>query len=224
MSVSLALVTGLALSGAAQAQDTIDLGVLKNSDISVVQKMLYTKEGRTELGMHVGVMPFDAYSTTPLGMVSYGSFMSETLGWEVALGGGYGLKSADFKELESPMYALAPDAYRYLVSVSGDVQWSPIYAKMSLAGQKVLHYDVYGLAGVDFSVKDSMVLPDLEIAVAPGGVLGIGARFYLNPNAAIRVQLRDEVVAEIRTPTTGGTHLEHQVSVTAGYTMLSKEK
>ena len=114
MSVSLPLVLGLALSGVAHAQDTIDLGVLKNSDISVVQKMLYTKEGRTELAMHVGVMPFDAYSTTPLAMVSYGSFMSESLGWEVALGAGYGLKTADYKELEGPMYGVAPDAYRYL--------------------------------------------------------------------------------------------------------------
>lgn len=223
MSVSLPLVMGLALSGVTYAQDTIDLGVLKNSDISVVQKMLYSKEGRTELAMHVGVMPFDAYSTTPMAMVSYGAFMSETLGWEVALGGGYGLKSADYKELEGPMYGVAPDAYRYLLSASGDVQWSPIYAKLNLMGQKILHYDVYGLAGLDLSVKDSMVLPDLEIAVAPGAVLGIGARFYLSKNAAIRVQLRDEVVAEIRSPTTGGTHLDHQLSVTAGFAMLSKE-
>lgn len=222
MSVSLLL--GLALSGAANAQDTIDLGVLKNSDISVVQKMLYTKEGRSELGMHVGVMPFDPYSTTPLAMVSYGQFMSETVGWEASLGAGYGLKSSDFKTLESPMYAVAPDAYRYLGSLSGELQWSPIYAKLSLAGAKVLHFDVYGLAGVDFSVKDSMVLPDMEIAVAPGGVLGLGGRFYLNKNAAVRVQIRDEIVAEIRTPTDAGTHLDHQVSVTAGFAMLSKEK
>ena len=223
MSVSLPLVLGLALSGVAHAQDTIDLGVLKNSDISVVQKMLYTKEGRTELAMHVGVMPFDAYSTTPLAMVSYGSFMSESLGWEVALGAGYGLKTADYKELEGPMYGVAPDAYRYLLSASGDVQWSPIYAKMNLGGQKILHYDVYGLAGLDLSVKDSMVLPELEVAVAPGAVLGIGGRFYLSKNSAVRVQLRDEVVVEIRSPTTGGTHLDHQLSVTAGFAMLSKE-
>ena len=223
MSVSLPLVLGLALSGVAHAQDTIDLGVLKNSDISVVQKMLYTKEGRTELAMHVGVMPFDAYSTTPLAMVSYGSFMSESLGWEVALGAGYGLKTADYKELEGPMYGVAPDAYRYLLSASGDVQWSPIYAKLNLGGQKILHYDVYGLAGLDLSVKDSMVLPELEVAVAPGAVLGIGGRFYLSKNAAVRVQLRDEVVVEIRSPTTGGTHLDHQLSVTAGFAMLSKE-
>ncbi len=111
-----------------------------------------------------------------------------------------------------------------LASLSGDVQWSPIYAKLSLAGAKVLHFDVYGLAGLDLSVKDSMVLPDFEIAVAPGGVLGIGGRFYLNKNAAVRVQLRDEIVAEIRTPTEAGVAVRHQVGVTAGFAMLSKEK
>ena len=103
------------------------------------------------------------------------------------------------------------------------MQWSPIYAKLNLGGQKILHYDVYGLAGLDLSVKDSMVLPELEVAVAPGAVLGIGGRFYLCKNAAVRVQLRDEVVVEIRSPTTGGTHLDHQLSVTAGFAMLSKE-
>ena len=56
-----------------------------------------------------------------------------------------------------------------------------------------------------------------------GAVLGIGGRFYLSKNAAVRVQLRDEVVVEIRSPTTGGTHLDHQLSVTAGFAMLSKE-
>lgn len=224
MKAFLSLAVALLAPSAALAQETIDLGVLKNSDIKVVQKVLYPKEGRSELAIHVGWMPFDAYSSTPVAAFSYGSFLSETVGWEVVVSGGYGLKTSAFRELEGPMYGVAPDAYRYLAGVSGDVQWSPVYAKMNFGGSKVVHYDIYLLGGAGLAVEDSMVLPDLEIALAPGAALGLGSRFFLSKDAALRVQLRDDVLMEMRTPTTGGTHLRHAMSVTVGYSMLSKVK
>lgn len=224
MKVFLSLVLSLTLPSLALAQDTIDLGVLKDSDIKVVQKVLYPKQGRTELGIHLGWMPFDAYSTTPTAAVSFGGFLSETLGWEVALGAGYGLKTSSFRELEGPMYGVAPDAYRYLAGLSADVQWSPIYAKMNLAGQRVIHYDVYGLLGAGIAMEDSMVLPDLELAVAPGLVIGVGSRFFLSKDTAIRVQVRDDLLIENRAPTTATTHLRHALGVSVGFSMLSKVK
>lgn len=224
MKVFLSLVLSLTLPSLALAQDTIDLGVLKDSDIKVVQKVLYPKQGRTELGIHLGWMPFDAYSTTPTAAVSFGGFLSETLGWEVGLGAGYGLKTSSFRELEGPMYGVAPDAYRYLAGLSADVQWSPIYAKMNLAGQRVIHYDVYGLLGAGFAMEDSMVLPDLELAFAPGLVFGVGSRFFLSKDTAIRVQVRDDLLIENRAPTTATTHLRHALGVSVGFSMLSKVK
>lgn len=224
MKALLPLVIGLLAPLSASAQETIDLGVLKNSDIKVVQKVLYPKEGRTELGIHVGWMPFDAYASTPVASFTFGSFMTDTVSWEAAVSGGYGLKTAAFRELEGPMYGVAPDAYRYLAGVSGDLQWAPIYAKMNLAGSKIVHYDVYVLAGAGLSVEDSMVLPDLEIALAPGAALGIGSRFFLSKDAALRVQLRDDILLEMRSPTTGGSHLKHATAVTVGYSILSKVK
>lgn len=224
MTVLLSLVLALAAPSVAQAQDTIDLGVLKNSDIKVVQKQLYPKTGRSELGIHLGWMPFDAFSTTPIAAVSWGTFLTETVGWEVVVAGGYGLKTSTFKELEGPLYSVSPNAYRYLGGATIDAQWSPIYAKMSFGGTKIVHYDVYGLLGGGFSVEDAMTLPDLEIAAAPGAVLGVGSRFFLNKDAALRVQWRDDLLLEIRTPTTGDMHLRHAMSVSVGYTMLSKVK
>lgn len=224
MKALLSLAIALAVPSQALAQETIDLGVLKNSDIKVVQKTLYPKAGRTELAIHAGWMPFDAYSSTPVAGVSWGSFLSDTLSWEVALSGGYGLKTSSFKELEGPLYGVAPDAYRYLVGASADVQFAPIYAKMNLAGAKVVHYDVYLLGGAGIVLEDSMVLPDLEISPAPELVLGLGSRFFISKDAAIRVQLRDDILFELRTPTTGGLHIRHATGVTVAYSMLSKVK
>lgn len=224
MKALLSLAIALAVPSQALAQETIDLGVLKNSDIKVVQKALYPKEGRTELAIHLGWMPFDAFSSTPIGAVSWGSFLSDTLSWEVALGGGYGLKTSSFKELEGPMYGVAPDAYRYLAGLSADLQFAPIYAKMNVAGAKIVHYDVYLLGGAGLSAMDSMVLPDLELAMAPGLALGVGSRFFISKDAAIRVQLKDDLLFELHTPTTGGVHFRQALSVTVGYSMLSKVK
>ena len=61
----LALLT-FAYSASADAQNTVDIGVIKNDDVKVVQQLLYPKEGRTEIGGHLATMPFDAYTFTIL--------------------------------------------------------------------------------------------------------------------------------------------------------------
>lgn len=219
------LVTLLLLLGApslAAAQETIDLGVLKQSDISVVQKLLYPKEGRSELGLHLGWMPFDPYTTTPVAALSYGSFMSETLGWEVTAGGGYGLKNHTYRELEGPAYGVSPDAYRYLASLLADVQWSPIYAKMNVMNRGVVHHDVYLLGGLGGTLEQA-VQPDHTFAFAPTLGLGLGVRLFLPKNMAIRVQLRDDLLVESRAKTET-TYLKQNVGVTIGLMQLSKVK
>ena len=81
-----------ALASNANAQETVDIGVIKNSERRVVQKLLYPKEGRTELGVHLGVMPFDAYLVTPNLQFSFDMHLSESLSVSTIVGGGYGLK------------------------------------------------------------------------------------------------------------------------------------
>ena len=126
------LFTLLWLITTAMAQDPVDLGVIKNSDIRVVQKLLYPKLNRTEIGVHLGIMPFDAYLVTPNLQLSYLSHRSERLAWGGVAGGGFGLKSATYQEMESPTYGVAPAVYRYLGSVLGGSQYSPVYGKMNL--------------------------------------------------------------------------------------------
>jgi len=222
--LSLILLASLPLE--AMAQETIDVGILKNKDISVVQKQLYPKKDTSELAIHAGVMPFDPYSITPKIEVSYGKFMSETLGWEVNLGGGYGLKNGAYRELEGPAYGIAPDAYRYLGSVIGDVQWSPIYAKMAYDGKKIFHYDVYGLAGGGLTVEESF-MPDTDFSFAPSISWGIGSRIFLKDGTIIRIQMRDDILFQKRAKTaeTQGIYLKQNMTFSVGYTFsLSQVK
>lgn len=227
-----ALAAALALgtaSAPAHAQDeelkTVDIGVVQDSEVSVVQRLLYPKSKRSELGFHLGWMPFDAFTTTPMGAITFGGHMSETLGWEIGAGGGYGLKNATMRKLEGPAYAVSPDAYRYLASAWGGVQWAPIYAKMNWMGRKVVHHDVYGTATAGATMEQA-ILPDATLAFAPTIGLGVGMRFFVSDRATVRIQLKDDVLAEFRAKTaeTQGLFIKQNAAITAGITLLGKRK
>ena len=217
-----ALFTACVLSSSAFAQETVDIGVIKNSERRVVQKLLFPKDGRTEFGIHLGVMPFDAYLVTPNLQFSFDMHLSESLSISTIVGGGYGLKNGTYTELESPTYGVAPDAYRYLGSVLAGIQYAPIYAKMNLNGAKVVHFDVYGTARGGVTIEQS-VIPKGGIAVAPTVSLGVGTRFFWGERYAVRVEIRDDALIE-RRKLTQSTHFKQNANVTVGFSMLSKVK
>lgn len=210
------------LSSVGLAQDTVDIGVLKDSEIRVVQDLLYPKDGTSELGIHVGAMPFDAFTFTPKAEFSYGQHLNESLGWEVAVGAGYSLKNRAYKVLESASYGITPDAYRYLSSVIADVQYAPIYAKMNVFNT-ILHHDVYFLGGGGLTIEQSF-MPDKDMSFSPTFALGFGARVFLPSGSCIRVQLRDDIMIQSRAKTeeTQGSFLKQNTLLSVGYTLLRR--
>jgi outer membrane beta-barrel protein len=212
----------LLLASTALAAEPVDIGVLKNSDLRVVQKVLYTKEGRLELGAALGVLPFDMMTVAPKVALSGTLHPSETIALELQIGGGYGLKSGRYVELESPTVGVAYEAYRYLASVEADLQWSPIYAKMNLGNGTILHHDVYALIGIGGTLEQS-VFPSGEITVAPTLPIGIGTRIFLSENLALRAELRDGLMAEYRAQSaTWG--FKQNVGITVGVSLFGAKK
>jgi outer membrane beta-barrel protein len=179
------------------AKDTLDIGVLKNSEVKVVQKMLYRKEGALELDAMLAVMPFDGYTITPQLALSGTKHFSDTFAVEVQVGGGYGLENAVYTELAGPTYGVAVEAYRYLASAEADVQYTLAYAKMNLGGKKVVHHDVYVLAGAGATLEQSL-LPPGDVTVSPTLPVGVGTRIYLSKTALMRLELRDSMLVEYR--------------------------
>ena len=189
--------TAFAAESATIAKDTLDIGVLQNSEVKVVQKMLYRKEDKLEIGVGLAVMPFDGYTIAPeLGIVA-GKHFSESLGAEIRLGGGYGLENAVYTELAGPLYGVAVEAYRYLASAEADLEWTPIYAKMNFGGKKVVHNDVYFLFGAGATVEQSLI-PDYDIVISPTVPVGVGSRIYLSKTTFLRAELRDSMLIEHR--------------------------
>jgi outer membrane beta-barrel protein len=213
----------LSLGSPAHAQNAVDVGVLKDDDIKIVQKMLYPKADKLEMGAHLAMMPFDAFTFTPAMALTVAKHMREDLGIEGVLMGGYSLKNTRYNELEGPAYGISPDAYRFLGSVMVDTQYSPIYAKMNVAGQRIYHHDVFVTGGLGVTIEEAMQ-PDNSLAIAPTLGVGVGARVFTGNGYALRLQLRDDVLREKRAKTvdTQGWFIKQNVSLIIGLSKLSK--
>jgi outer membrane beta-barrel protein len=206
----------------AHAQETIDVGVLRDKDVKVVQRLLYPKNKRLEFGGTLGLMPFDAYTTTPVFAGNFGYHFSETLASELVLLGGLPFKNGTMKELESPAYGVAPDAYGFQGAVMADVQWAPIYAKMNLFGKKIVHHDVFMSTGIGLTFERSM-LPDKTSAMSPTLGLGLGSRMFVGKGWAIRLHLRDDIIREYRLKTaeTKAWFIKQNVSLNLGFSKFT---
>jgi outer membrane beta-barrel protein len=211
----------LLIAAAALAQDTVDIGVLKNSELRVVQKQLYKKEGKLELGVGLAAV-MDGFTIAPALHLGGAYHLSENIGVELSLGGGYGLKSGFTTLLESPAYGVAVEANRYLAHAEVDLQWTPIYAKANFGGKKILHYDIFAKVGIGGMLQQS-ILPAAEITFAPEVPIGLGARFFVNPTTFVRFEVEDRLALE-SFPQEGGVGLIQKPTVALGLSILTGGK
>lgn len=207
-----------ALPWAARAQDPVDLGVLRQDDVVVVQRLLYPKTDRTEIGAGLGWAAWDRYTTTPALNLGVDLHQSESLGLSLQLGVGYGLKNGTYRELER-VHGVAPYSFRYLGSAMFGATWSPIYAKMSVAKRRVVHHDLYALARAGATLERS-IIPEGGTPIAPTVSVGVGMRVFTPGNLAIRVEARDDVMLESR-KLLGDMALKQRFWVGIGVSQLS---
>ena len=222
--ICLSLIACFGLTSTALAEDPVDLGVLKDSEIQVIQKRLHPKSGKTEMGGQLGVIGNDPYTVAPKVQLTYGAHSSETRGWEVQLGLGYGIPNGHYRLLDSPAYGKVPEATRYLGSITGGLTFSPLYAKFTQDGQKVFHHNIYFpvVAGltveqtVDRNLNEDALA---RFALAPTVGIGLGARVFLHNNMVLRVEMRDDLMVQFRTGT-GTWNFKQNIGVHAGITLL----
>ena len=219
------LAVGLSLATPALAQETapapVDIGTIKTSDLKVVQNLLYSKEGRWELGGHLGLM-VDQWLYTPNLQVTFDLHQSETFALSARVGGGWGFENATLIEVQGASYGVIPDAYRHLAHVLVGVQYAPFYAKVATNGKKIAHFDVYGSGRIGATLESS-IIPQGGVTVAPTLNLGIGGRFFMGERGAIRVEVADDLLFQFRA-LTGDLFLKQNIGITVGYTYWSAPK
>ncbi len=153
------------------------------SEMSVVQNRLYTKEGKFELGLFYANQVGDPF----LVIRDFGGLISHhfTEEWGVTLLGWKSFVSnstAYTAFVNTPGFPGDTNSDRPKYFIGGEVMFSPIYGKLSLIGKAILYYDLHVMAGAGRMSQDN------GNYFSP--MLGIGQQIYLNKSLALRVDYR----------------------------------
>ncbi len=124
---------------------------------------------------------------------------------------------------EPPLATLlgaAPGAISLIAG--GDLEWAPIYGKISLASQAFLHFDMYvilGASAVQYAgPPDTGTSNDPVSRFTVGGNVGLGARFFMNRWFAVRTELRD--LSYVETLAANATSWRNQLLFELGFSFF----
>lgn len=208
--------------------------------IPPVSGHLFLMDGRFEISPGIGLSIRDAFFTKLFLGAALTYHFSETVG--VSLRGGYNVSlvsgSAQICTTEDPTTNTAagcrsPTVQELTTRVDStgtrvpanvayglnsllasiDLQWAPIYGKLSLSAERVLSFNMYGLVG------PALVMYGPQGQLTAGGNVGLGFRFFLNKFLTIRLELRDTIYLE-QGASADQSSLRNQLLVEAGFSIF----
>jgi outer membrane beta-barrel protein len=180
--------------------------------IRPVSGHLFLMDGRFEVSPNVGISLRDAFFIKVLFGAAFTYHFSETVA--LSASGAYtlslisgnaqicnppnaangqpaGCRSPTLAELTQQNGAPANKAFGNTTFMADvDLQWAPLYGKLSLFAENTLHFNMYGLIG------PSVVMYGPSNTITVGGNAGIGFRFFINSFVTVRLELRDVIYAE----------------------------
>ena len=231
---SLLLLVVLSLAPAARAQDLApskeagdtaaldrDIGPLKDR-VPPVTGYTFLMARRFEIAPTVSISFRDAFwSKYVLGLTATYHF-NESLG--LGLRAGYAITSVSgaaqicpsgeacrkptFEELDGR----GPGQLKLVTAL--DVEWAPLYGKISLLAEGFAHFNLYLIGGpmvVQYQAPKNGNEPGSEAAWAVGGEVGLGMRFIFNRWMALRFELRDGIYREKTAGATVETGASYQI-------------
>jgi outer membrane beta-barrel protein len=178
------------------------LGPLRER-VQPVSGHLFLKKGRFEFSPSATLSVKDAFFSKYIlgGTLTYHPM--ETLG--VSLRAGYSLNTVanaaqicDFsggQGCHKPSYEELDGRSPGQITLMGgvDLQWAPIYGKISLLAEQFLHFDLYGVAGATAVQYRG---PSQASMLTAGGNVGVGMRFFVNRWMTVRTEFRDLIYIE----------------------------
>jgi len=158
---------------------------------------LWAKEGRFEITPNVGFSLGDAFfQKYAFGLkLNYHFFESFAVGlhgfYALSTPGGAVSVCKSDGGCSSPSMDDLKDVPGKVSFMAGfDLAFSPIYGKVNVLAEKVLHFDVSILAGVD---AVQYMQPGGSDTFTVGGHVGIGQRYFITPMLVLRIELRDYI-------------------------------
>lgn len=180
-----------------QASDAFEeqIKVYDRDDIHSIHKRLFTKQGRHEISANLGgILNNNGYFLTTLG---YQYHIFESLGLEAA-SGGFGFQTGDDERL---------------MFYQANVNFSPIYGKISWFTWAVLNLDLYVSGGA--GVVNYTGLVDGNAFM---GNVGLGTRLFINEFLSAKVEFKDYIFN--RKQPVGSSEISHNYALTAGIAVL----
>lgn len=169
--------------------------------IRPVSGQLLRKAGRQEFTPTLGMSLGDPFFTKMLFGLRYGYHFGDQL--SVGVGGFWAestpsgaVTRCDSRGLncsapQREHLVRAPGNFQFLAGA--DLSWAPLYGKISVLAETVLHFDTYLALGGGV-LQTSHMPPGsarVEEALAPHGSIAVGQRFYLSRAMSLRLELRD---------------------------------
>ncbi|RYZ98941.1 MAG: outer membrane beta-barrel domain-containing protein [Proteobacteria bacterium] len=167
--------------------ETVDISDLEDDywrpnkdELEVVQNRRFEKAGRFELGGHFGIMQGqDFENEKSFGASATYNFNNE---WFVeASHHRFSSEDNDFVKSIGQRYGFRPDFNRENHQSALQVGWTPIYAKFSLLGNKISHFEMYLAAGAGITNT---------LANHFTAMVTVGQKFYLTEHLLFRIDWR----------------------------------
>ncbi|MEO1339080.1 MAG: outer membrane beta-barrel domain-containing protein, partial [Myxococcota bacterium] len=154
--------------------------------IKSVQRKVFLKRRRFELYPHFGIDLNDAFYAHLVVGGSVGYHLVDAFSLEGRFG--YVLDSIEqepIRFVRRSVGALPVRPPRFELHGELDAIWAPLYGKISLFGEGILHFDTYLAVGGGVFKTDA--------GASPAFNFGIGQRYFINDWLVARVELRDYV-------------------------------
>lgn len=195
---------------------------------SLIQQRYFVKSNRFAVSAGVGVHINNPEHEGYMSQFTAGYFFSEKWGVEVQYTGSYLDGNSVIDRLDSlSAGASTLDRTKTLSYIGGAINYSPIYAKMSFLGYKILYYDLIlsgqlGQTSYEQTVGSTVGASPKESAITFG--IGITQMFYLNKNFSIKLDFTNRWYnADVLKYTDGSdlkSRLIHDTQMSLGLTFM----
>jgi outer membrane beta-barrel protein len=177
--------------------------------IPPVSADLYSKAGRFEGTISGNLSLNDAFYRKYFGGLKLGYHFTESLSAHALVSTGVDVKAGSAQVCPSnggchpasqtQMYQV-PGNIRMIVGLEG--AWAPVYGKLNVFSERVVHFDLSIIAGADWiSYRKVISSADADLLAVNGGTpsylstvgghLGLGVRIFLTDWMAARLEIRD---------------------------------
>ena len=161
----------------------------KDTDFNVVQNRVYTKANRFAVTAEYGSMINDAWSDGPTYDLNVGYFWSDRWGAELSFSKSNTTDNSAASQLISQKGYPNNDKMKNFYGAQ--VDWVPIYAKMSFLNSSIIYFDMGISLGAGVTSYEQQKEEGNVMQNAPTVTLDVTQQFFLSKHFAIRLDYKN---------------------------------